>query len=566
MPRVPLAEPQVAFRAGSAPAPVSAAPPAAAFGVEVGQANERLGQTVGAVGKNLADHFVAMQEKADVQHVLDVQNQFLIDHQNTMNDPTPDPKTGIPKGYLARNLDQAKDSTLQYDQVAPALKQKYMAMVKGTNEEQQMSAILDAHITNGREQVIKNEAAQRDAAFTTQFNATIETNIQNSASLDDPKLLLNAIRATQATAIGAFKHLGNMDDNVIAAANRNLAGKMVKAAVEAQLEQNPLQAKLILDTLRDQIPPTYAADISKMIQGKLIDERKAGVWSAVNGHLLSTGEVDLAYAQKYIDTLKVSQEDKDKFFTYVHVHASIADQELKQFHDTHMRSTMLDMFDGKLTLSEAQRRFANGELGKSDFDILEQKLNTPGFAAMRSFVASDPETFNEIRKAQLTGSKSPGEIQRMIAQGAGSKGITPDDGKYLLTINSEKPPTPRDKYIEAQAKNLRDFGDRYFAESFLGMPIHKEKTSQEAHSLVSDFYNAVDKSQAQGEDIDKIRDRALKAAMQSRFPGLGNLDKVPDVVIDVKGRVVRVLNPDQHSGLKPKYRITHTGAGDKENK
>lgn len=240
-----------------------------------------------------------------------------------------------------------------------------------------------------------------------------------------------------------------------------------------------------------------------------------------------------------------------------------------EFYKDNMKQAMLDMFDGKMTLSEAQRRFRDGQLDKADYDTLQSRMEKPDANVMRSFEQSNPKTFNEIRQAQLDGSKDPGEIQRMIARGAASKDITPNDGKYLMGLSSEKPPTSRDRDIDSHAKSVRDFGDRYFAETnFLGIQTDaaKKKTSQESEALVNDFYNRVDKTRVQGDDIADVRDQVIKTAATKRYPGLGKLEKMPDVVIDVKGKVTRLLNPDQHSGLKPKYTITPTAEAEKDKK
>jgi hypothetical protein len=275
-----------------------------------------------------------------------------------------------------------------------------------------------------------------------------------------------------------------------------------------------------------------------------------------------------AYFSAHREDMDVESQDRVRnLFDVVPKQQEEASKKAKtDYYNANMRQAMLDMFDGKLTLSEAQRRFRQDILDKSDYNILESRLNKPDAAAMRSFLISDPETFNTIRQAQLSGSKDPGEIQRMIAKGAASKDVTPDDAKYLLTINSERPPTSRDRYIEAAANNIRDFGNRYFAETnFFGMPKNKDKTSRETEALLTDFYTAVDKAKAQqGEQIDELRDRVLKTAMQNRYPGLGSLEKAPDVVIDIKGKVARLLNPDQHSVLQPRYRIVPFKAPKKE--
>lgn len=282
----------------------------------------------------------------------------------------------------------------------------------------------------------------------------------------------------------------------------------------------------------------------------------------------------LGKAKEYFNTYKgeMDSQSKDRvsnlFDTVPKQHEASAKAAQEQYYKVNMRTAMTDMFDGNLTLSEVQRRFRENKLSESDYNSLASKLSKPDAAIQNSFLTSNPQTFNEIRQAQLTGSKSPGEIQRMIMKGSQAKDIVPDDGKYLLNINSEKPPTPRDKQVESYANNLRDFGSRYFAETnFFGMQTDstKQKANDAAESLVNNFYTQADKTRAQGKDLEDLATQVKKTAMQSRFPGLGNLDKAPDVVIDVKGRVVRLLNPDQHSGLKPKYKITPAStSSDKE--
>jgi hypothetical protein len=245
-----------------------------------------------------------------------------------------------------------------------------------------------------------------------------------------------------------------------------------------------------------------------------------------------------------------------------------------EFYKNNMKQAMLDMFDGKMTLSEAQRRFRNGQLDKADYDTLENRLHEPDANKTRSFNQSDPKTFNEIRQSLLDGSKDPGEIQRMISKGTTTRQgdkylITDEDGKYLTGLNREKPPTPRDRDIDSHAKTIRDFGDQFFATTnIFGVQTDasKKKTSEESEAIVNDFYNRVDKGHVQSEDLADVRDQVLKTAAAKRYPGLGKLDKMPDVVIDVKGKVTRLLNPDQHSGLKPKYTITKTAEADKDAK
>jgi hypothetical protein len=240
-----------------------------------------------------------------------------------------------------------------------------------------------------------------------------------------------------------------------------------------------------------------------------------------------------------------------------------------EFYKNNMKQAMLDMFDGKMTLSEAQRRFRDGQLDKADYDTIQSRMEKPDANIVRQFEQSKPQTFNEIREAQLNGTKDPGEILRMIAKGTASRDITDADGKYLTGLSKETPPTPRDRDIDSHAKSIRDFGDNFFATKHIfgiQTDADKKKASEESEAMVNDFYSRVDKGHVQSEDLADVRDQVLITAAAKRYPGLGKLDKMPDVVIDVKGKVTRLLNPDQHSGLKPKYTITKTAEADKDAK
>lgn len=290
----------------------------------------------------------------------------------------------------------------------------------------------------------------------------------------------------------------------------------------------------------------------------------SGYHSAIIDQMLNDGQDKMANGyfnenKSDITDLKVRDNIERNLEVVPKQKEELAKHQQEETYKANMKQSMLDMFDGKLTLSEAQRRFRDGQLDKSDYDLLEGKLSKPDAEIIRATEISEPGVFNQIRKAQLSDSNTPGEIQRMIAGGAADGKISPTDGKYLLSLTSEMPPNPRDRMIESHANNLRDFGNRYFSETnIFGFPTNKEKTSQETEGMVSDFYKAVDSSKATGDQVQEIRNQIKKTAMQKRFPGLGNLDNAPDVVVNVKGQVIRLLNPDERSNLKAKYKITPT--------
>lgn len=231
----------------------------------------------------------------------------------------------------------------------------------------------------------------------------------------------------------------------------------------------------------------------------------------------------------------------------------------EQFYKTNLRQAAIDTLDGNMTLAEAQRRFRENQINEAGYNTISSLLKKND--AFEKTLESKPEAFNAIRQAQLSGSKSSDEIQRMILEGKRDKDITAEDGQYLIRQTKDTPPTPRDKEIEAHANTLRDFGQRYFAQtSIFGNPKNQEQTNKDADSLVQDFYTQADKSKATGEDLTKMRDAILKTYAQKKHPGIGRLEAMPDIVIGINGKVNRLLSPDQHSALKGRYKITPSSA------
>lgn len=301
-----------------------------------------------------------------------------------------------------------------------------------------------------------------------------------------------------------------------------------------------------VDELKSKIHSNYHAQI--------IDRMLADGQSGIANKYFSDNKKD-------ITNLDTRDDVEKNIATIPKQQAAQAKQAQEEKYKTNERQTMMDLLDGKLSLSEVQRRYRNDDIDKSTFDHVESKLSKPDLFEQAEI--SDPGVFNSIRQAQLNKSSTPNEILRMISDGVSDKKITPEDNKYLAKMTAEAPPSPRDKAIDAQANNIRDFGNRYLKQTnFLGVETGKNEKDKEVEGLVQDFYKSVDSSRATGEQIKDIRDQVKKMAMQKRFPGLGNYDKAPDVVVNVRGEVIKVLDPDSHSALKAKYHITPTPSQD----
>jgi hypothetical protein len=331
MPKVPVYQPQVQTRTETAIQPVEAAPVEAAFGANVQAATERLGEQVQKTGSVLGNRVIEMQQREDDKALLQTQAAFQADLQNTLNNPETD-ENGRPKGYLQRNLASAQGSTIEFDQLAPQLKQKYMQMAKGPAMQLELDKALSTHLMTARDQVSKNEGNQLDADFKQTAAATLDAIPGQAARLEDPVHVADFIKVGQSNADIIYKRLGYSPQQ-IEFAKEKLAGEALKAAVAGNLETSPVKARAILEANKGLIPnniDNIQTTLDKQIDGKIIHDQELAVWDQVKGRRLSNGMIDIEAGQKYVNALTVSAERKQQLMTSVRSMASVADTEMKQ--------------------------------------------------------------------------------------------------------------------------------------------------------------------------------------------------------------------------------------------
>lgn len=337
MPKVPIMSPETTpVQPVSMPTAPVQRPPAEAFGTASAEAQQRQALAVQQSADTIFQRMLEHQQREDEEQVLKLQTQFQTEVQSKLLDSGVD-DNGMPKGYLNRQLDQAKGSTSGFDQTAREIKTKYMAMVPSELQKEAMNKILSTHLLSARERVVSHEAAQSQKAFETAFDANLKTTVSNAAGISDPAMLRKYIEASQLASESSWKHVG-LGPEATEVAKKGLASEIVKSAITPLIETDPRKAKAIFESSKDQLNPLAAADIETLIDGKMLHEQQASAWNAVKGLHLSTGEVDLALAQKYIDRLNLPQERKDQILSYVHARASIADSELKNHREAISRS------------------------------------------------------------------------------------------------------------------------------------------------------------------------------------------------------------------------------------
>lgn len=341
MPKIPVLQPSVSPRPVEAPVPQVLRPPEEAFGGEVQAAKAGLAQQVQKTSDLAFRRLVEIRQRDDEQNALDTITKFQTDLQNKLNDNTVD-ESGKPKGYLQRQLGQARGSVPEFDATAQELKKQYMDTVMAPELKTQVQKTLDVHLTTAREQVLHHEANQREQDFRNSLDANIKTNIAAAASISHPLAMLDSIKAAQAAATGGYMHLG-MDPQTVEVNNRALAGEMVKSSVLTLIEQDPKKAQDMLNVTRGTIPANAITELQKTIDGKMIHEKQLDTWNVVSNFKLSDGMVDTEKAVSYIMKMPLQADEKEQVLHFVHGMISVSNSELHQQREATDRSFTNDL-------------------------------------------------------------------------------------------------------------------------------------------------------------------------------------------------------------------------------
>lgn len=329
MPRVPILEPRVGVTTPNVPAPVATpAPPEEAFGGGVQQATGNLGKSIANIGTVLSDHVVTMEKRESERIALENQTAMQAEYQQALNDPTTD-ENGVPKGFLNRSLSQANGATVQFDEIATKIAQKYAAMPVAPYLKNQTMAAIQSHANAARERVINHEADQRTKAATEAL-ATYETsNVEAAGGVTNPAELAPLIKAAQLNTASMMQRQGH-DAATIELKTKDLAGSMVKSSVMSILETNPARAAQVLDAMKGQMLPSDYVATKKLVDGKLDSETQLAIWNKVKDFKRSDGTIDSKAAQEFVYKLPITAEKKQTFSAFVNSMAAVADANLKE--------------------------------------------------------------------------------------------------------------------------------------------------------------------------------------------------------------------------------------------
>lgn len=276
---------------------------------------------------------------------------------------------------------------------------------------------------------------------------------------------------------------------------------------------------------------------------------------------------DFELAKKYYEAHKgdLSAEDSMKRYgDYISArerqHTDLVRAEQGRRYDENNHKLLLDEVDGNLTYSEVVRRWKAGEISDSDFKSAQARLLDPSKAytqkAFADVASPSPETFNEIRNAQISNRGTPSQIARMASKARDEGKLSDPDYQYLIKAKNGKPDNPKDIRINSQASFVRDFAERYYSETMLQKIFDKNKKSEDVESLVQEFYKRVDATNADGDQIDRIAERVIRDHANKRYPEISKFEDMPQTIVTMDGKIQKMLNPSKKTSLKATYKLT----------
>lgn len=331
--KIPQLEQQVAIRPARVETPqLSNRVPAAAFGAEVAQQDQRVGEALQGFGAAVAKRIQEVQQRDEEQQVLSADTEFRLAMQGVLNNPEAD-EGGRSKGILNRNLGQAKGATVDFDGNYANLREDFLSRVPAARQKAALAARMDAHFASSRESVIRHESRQSEDAFKTALDSNLRQRVADAAALQDPRALLSAMDQAVGRQGEGLARLGRPEAE-IGLSGELLAADMAKTAIGAQLERDPAGAMKTFAAIKGRLPESASANLQQVIDGKMLEVRRAGAWEVAGSLRHPDGTIDIARADAAVDGWLKTQgelpkDQPDQIKGWVRQQASVADAVLR---------------------------------------------------------------------------------------------------------------------------------------------------------------------------------------------------------------------------------------------
>lgn len=499
--RVPVYEQQVTATATpqvsnpAMPQPASPHVVPQAFGIQNAQAI----QSLGMVGEQIAKHLeIRLQDEQD-KEIIRRETDFRIEIQNALKNNEDETieingqQITRKKGYLLRQLGQAKGTTEDFDKLyKEQIRNKY---TQGLNryQLQKIEPALDTYYYSARENIITHEANQEDEELKNIVEANVIQKTNDAITIADPDIFEKSIQ----DAIDTYSIYNRRFDPQT---QKNNNEKIAQNITEKKFEYDKgrdlairLDDSYVYNQLRLGDKGIYA-HMTKDIRGKNLEVIQTKIRS--NIRLFELGR-------------SVNQTATEA-------------------------SMIVAQVEGTLSYGQVRDAMLTQEISNSMGEKLIKKLKElPG-------EKTDLSIYNQIRMMQVSNTPT-NEINKFILDN--SDKLTIMDAKSLIDKTLSEQDERRKLKIQYNAAAIKQWIDK----NAFGDLLNTGKDWQS--DIIYRFHKQVDSENATGDRIDAIAQEILKDSIKYIYPSTSLMEDVPNFSADRK-KVRRLF--EKKSKLKGK--------------
>lgn len=413
-----------------------------AFGANVAQATQQLGNITQNVGQLIDKRRLEQQQEKDFMQVLEFHTQMLKDMDDLSYNPELD-ENGKPKGLMKREGKNADGATVDFDKRAEEIRLKYAGMLKGENQQIQFAKLFKGTYDSTRSQVIKFEAAQNRAVKIQTINDTVIQLVNDAAK--NPLALMDTADKINAIIKVSYTQIAGSSEESIRVDQQKYVGQATVGAVQNLLDKgNYKDARILADKVKDKVDGVTWEKIDTAIN--------TGVWNnekdATSTVLVSKYGEDISKGDKEIKAMGLTAEKQNELLETYHNHVIQFRQEKSAAQEAQMdwHYTKIEKAGNGL----AAMKYIDG-LSQRTPDELQMKVNLktmakqlyPELSADGSSVKTDPNSYWQLREDVISGKVS--NINQMRVKYGNSVSLADmktfanilDKGKTMKTLISE---------------------------------------------------------------------------------------------------------------------------------
>lgn len=510
--KIPIYERQISRITPEVSTPHPLRPPAAAFGTETAEALQNLGET----GQKIAGLMVQRAQERQKELMLrDNMNKDTAFGQALLSIQYDDKldENGKPKGLLNRKLEQAEGATQEFNQLYSKLRKQLLESTPDIEQQNALARMLEARKETVQIRIANHERQETDKSIESVHKSNLKLQEDEAAHLQDSQSLSAAIDKAVATQENLNQFMG-YDPDTAKVNNGEAASKIIKSAIDSQILSNPPNALKLLNDVKDRMPANEYAKLRKESEEKFIDydiQRDASIDTAQSFvyqqlQLGGKGYYSFLSANARTKALEESQLKIGRNRRY-------SDYMITKNQDQNERQMLVDWVNGNLDIGVVKNGLLNNGIRLPFGERMLKKFYSP------LPERSDYMIYNQIRQLQ-TSDTQPEKINELIIEN--SEKLNPSDIKDLINKTySEQDKTQKEK-IGYNSLALKNWANK----NFFSAPEGEDLSGD----VVYDFYQRVNKENAQGARIDEIAQEVIKDAIKKEHPQTALIADVPNFI------------------------------------